>query len=107
MPCIILESFFLIKIRITAAKADITTNMTKKEVNPSICNPIKTGLGLDGLGYNVLKSPAIMFEAADDKNQTPIIKHENFNGDNLDTIDNPMGEIHSSPKVITKYTIIR
>lgn len=79
----------------------------KNEVNPWIWNPKNVGRGLEGLGYNVLKRPAIKLEAAPDKNQIPIIKHENLTGDNLETIDNPIGEIHNSAIVIIKYIPIK
>lgn len=82
-------------------------NIIKNDVKPCICIPKNVGMGLDGLGYSVLKSPAIIFDAAEERNQTPIIKHENLIGDNLDTIDKPIGDIHSSPNVIIKYTATR
>ena len=64
--------------------------------------PSITGIGLAGSGYKLLKRPAIMLDAAEERNHTPISKQANRLGDSLDTMDNPMGDMHSSPKVIMK-----
>lgn len=94
-------------IRNKAAKADIIINIIKNDEYPAICIPNKVGMGIPGSGYKLLKSPAIIFDAADERNHTPIIRQENRSGDNLETIESPIGDMQSSPSVIIKYTPTR
>jgi len=44
-----------------------------------------------------------MFAKALVRNHTPISKHVNLAGESLDTIDKPIGDIHSSPRVKNAY----
>ena len=84
-----------------------TMKIMKNEVNPSMGIPNSTGMGLAGSGYRVLKSPAMRLEAAVDRNHTPIKRQAKRGGESLDTMDRPMGEMQSSPRVIMKYTPTR
>lgn len=82
-----------------AAVMDMTTNIMKNDVNPSIGLPKRNGTGLDGSGYNVLICPARIFAMALVKNHTPIKRHVNLTGESLETIDSPIGDKHNSPNV--------
>lgn len=57
------------------------------------------GVGKLGSGYNVLNYPASILANALVKNHTPIIRQANLAGESFDTIDKPIGDIHSSPNV--------
>jgi hypothetical protein len=50
IPCIMVSSFFRIKNKITAAIIDMTTNIMKNAVKPSIGIPNKNGVGRVGSG---------------------------------------------------------
>ena len=60
-----------------------------------------------GSGYNELIVPANLLPVATAKNQIPIIKEVKRAGDNLFTIDKPIGLKHNSPMVCKKYTPVR
>lgn len=48
-------------------------------------------------------TPLNLFPIEVEINHAPIIKAVNLAGDNLETIDNPIGDKHNSPTVITPY----
>ena len=78
---------------------DITTNIMKNDEKLLIGIPSRYGVGKLGSGYNVLNCPASMLAKALVKNHTPIMRQQNLAGESLDTIDNPIGDMHSSPNV--------
>ena len=93
------SNLFLIIRSITAAIIDITTNIMKNDEKVEIGIPKRYGVGKLGSGYNVLNWPASMLANALVKNHTPIMRQQNLAGESFDTIDNPIGDMHSSPNV--------
>jgi len=76
------------QIKITPAKSDETVRKVNKSIS-FVCN-------IEG------NLPAIKLATAEERNQKPIKREAIFFGETLDTIDKPMGERHSSPKVCKK-----
>ena len=76
------------QIKITPANNDVTVRNVNKSIS-FVCN-------IEG------NLPAIKLATAEERNQKPIKSEAIFFGETLDTMDKPMGDRHSSPKVCKK-----
>jgi hypothetical protein len=97
-----LSNTFDITNRTTAAKPDRNTKTIKKSFRLAIVCP-KICVAFPPSGYNLLNMPAKSLAMAFARNQTPISRDANLTGDNLATIDKPIGERHNSPNVCRIY----
>lgn len=85
--------------RSNEATPAITAKRVKNSVRLVISKPIKLFAGSVSLGSSVASLPAKILEAALLINQTPISNEAKRAGDNLFTIDKPIGDKQSSPIV--------
>ena len=71
----------------------------KNDMKLSIGIPIRYVVGWVGSGYSVLNYPASILATALVRNHTPIKRQQNLACESFDTIDKPIGDMHSSPNV--------